>query len=458
MRAFVFALALGAALPSEAAVVAVNHLRVWQAPDHTRLVFDLSGSLEHRVFTLANPDRIVIDMDNARLQGSLPKIETSGPVLAGLRAGNRDGQGLRIVLDLKRPAEPRSFVLKPYGQYGHRLVVDLHDAVVAEALPATEPAPAPIMIPAPAPQRAQELVVAIDAGHGGEDPGAIGRRYRTREKDVVLAIARELQKLVAAAPGMRAVMIRDGDYYVGLRKRIEKAHKYKADVFVSIHADSVGSRHARGSSVYALSERGATNEAAKVLADKENAADLIGGADIDNADDLLMKVLVDMTQTATITDSLGLGEDILDALRRIGPLHSSNVAQAGFMVLKSPHIPSVLVETAFISNPEEERRLRDRAHQRRIAQGIFAGLKRAEERLRSRRAPAAPIAQQAASDPGMPQPSPVREHVVKPGETLSAIARQYDIHVDALRFLNNLGDNDLSVGSRLRIPARDKEI
>lgn len=462
MRAFLFVLLLGTALPSAAAVVAVNQLRVWQAPDHTRLVFDVGGALEHRVFTLTNPDRIVIDMDNARLQGSLPQVDAGGSVLAGLRAGDRGAQGLRIVLDLKRPAQPRSFVLKPYGQYGHRLVVDLHDAVVAEALPPDEPTaasilPTPARVPAPAPAsgRPLELVVAIDAGHGGEDPGAIGRRYRTREKDVVLAIARELQRLVAATPGMRPVMIRDGDYYVGLRERIKKAHRYQADVFVSIHADSVGNRHARGSSVYALSERGATNEAAKVLADKENAADFVGGADIDNKDDLLMKVLVDMTQTATISDSLGLGGDILDALRRIGPLHSSNVGQAGFMVLKSPHIPSVLVETAFISNPEEERKLRDRAHQRRIARGIFAGLRRAEERLRARRAPAL---QQAASNPAAIEARGAREHVVQPGETLAAIARQYDIHVDALRFSNNLSDNNLSVGLRLLIPARDGEI
>ncbi len=451
-----FALLLGTALPGEAGVVALNHLRVWQAPDHTRLVFDVSGALEHRVFTLTNPDRIVIDLDNARLQGSLPAVGTDGPVLAGLRAGDRGAEGLRIVLDLKRPAQPRSFVLKPYGQYGHRLVVDLHDAVVAEAAPSTAPALTPVVpVPAPVPQRPQELIVAIDAGHGGEDPGAIGRRYRTREKDVVLAIARELQKLVAAAPGMRPVMIRDGDYYVGLRERIKKAHRHQADVFVSIHADSVGNRHARGSSVYALSERGATNEAAKVLADKENAADYVGGTDIDDKDDLLMKVLVDMTQTATISDSLSLGDDILGALRRVGPLHSSNVAQAGFMVLKLPHIPSVLVETAFISNPDEERKLRDRAQQRRIAQGIFAGLKRAEERLRARRAPATPALQQAASNPAATESSGAREHVVQPGETLAAIARMYDIHVDVLRFINNISDNDLLVGSRLRIPADD---
>jgi N-acetylmuramoyl-L-alanine amidase len=457
-----FALLVGVALPGEAAVVAVNHLRVWQAPDHTRLVFDVGGALEHRVFTLTNPDRIVIDMDNARLQGRLPVVDTGGPMLAGLRAGDRGTQGLRIVLDLKRAAVPRSFVLKPYGQYGHRLVVDLHDAVVAEAVPSTAPMLTPTNpVPTPVLQRPQELIVAIDAGHGGEDPGAIGRRYRTREKDVVLAIARELRKLVAAAPGMRPVMIRDGDYYIGLRERIKKAHRHQVDVFVSIHADAVGNRHARGSSVYALSERGATNEAAKVLADKENAADYVGGTDIDDKDDLLMKVLVDMTQTATISDSLSLGGDILDALRTIGPLHSSNVGQAGFMVLKLPHIPSVLVETAFISNPEEERKLRDRAQQRRIAQGIFAGLKRAEERLRARRAPVAPALQQAAAaaaSAGATETRGAREHVVQPGETLAAIARHYDIHVDALRFLNNLGDSDLSVGLRLLIPARDGKI
>lgn len=421
--------------------VTVRNLRQWQAPDHTRLVFDLSAPIEHRLSTLKDPHRIVIDMDNARLSGPLPAHASASPVLAGVRSADSDN-GLRIVLDLKAEARPRSFVLKPYGDYGHRLVIDLMDTgAAAEDDTRTEP-----VRREPQPQR--DLVVAIDAGHGGEDPGAIGRKQRTREKDVVLAIARELAKLVAAAPGMKAVLIRDGDYYIGLRERIKKAHRHQADVFISIHADAVPgvSRSARGASVYALSERGATSEAARVLADKENAADLIGGTANDK-DDLLLKVLVDMTQTATIGDSLDLGSDLLTSLKAVGPLHHDTVAQAGFMVLKSPHIPSVLVETAYISNPEEESKLRDKAYQRRLAEGIFEGLQRAAPRLLARRGTVAP---QHAAAPT----AGAREHVVKNGETLAAIAKQYDIHVETLRFINSLGAKDPPAGRRLRIPPK----
>ncbi len=438
--------------------VSVHNLRLWQAPDHARLVFDLSGSLDHRLSQEKGPERIVVEMDNARLSDQLAPLDVGNSIIAAVRAAESPGGPLRITLELKRPVRANAFVLKPYGQYGHRLVIDLFDEVAVEAAPEPEPRAAlparPLLVP-------KDLIVAIDAGHGGEDPGAIGRRWRTREKDVVLAIARELQKLVNAAPGMKAVMIRDGDYYVGLRERIRKAQRQNADVFVSIHADSVAGRQARGSSVYALSLRGATNEQARVLADKENAADLVGGAGFDDRDDLLLKVLVDMTQTATIGDSLGLGGDVLGALRQHNSLHNSNVLQAGFMVLKSPSIPSILVETAFISNPDEERKLRDHGFQRRMAEGIFHGLKRAAPRLIARRGsggemlqaatPAAPAASVA------PLPGPAggsREHVVKAGETLSAIARLYDIHIDALRFLNNIYDNNLAVGARLRIPAR----
>ena len=427
-------------LSGQAGAVGVQNLRLWQAPDHVRLVFDLSGPLDHRLFTLKDPARIVIDMDNARITGALPPVDANNPIIAGLRSGDRGDNAVRIVIDLKAEIQPRTFLLKPFGEYGHRLVIDLVDTkAVAEeakldALPATA-APAPVN---------RDLIVAIDAGHGGEDPGAIGRRYRTREKDVVLAIARELENLVATAPGMKPVMIRDGDYYVGLRERIRKANRHGADVFISIHADSIPGRHARGSSVYVLSERGATNEAAKVLADKENAADMIGGAGLGDRDDLLLRVLVDMTQNATIGDSLDLGADMLSSLRQVGPLHYAAVAQAGFMVLKSPHIPSVLVETAFISNPDEERKLRDRASQRRIAQGIFSGLQRATPRLLARRGTPTQL---AASHDG-------RDYVVKTGDTLVSIARQHAIDVDALRFLNDIRDNNLPVGTRLRIPLK----
>ncbi|MDH5486831.1 MAG: N-acetylmuramoyl-L-alanine amidase [Gammaproteobacteria bacterium] len=426
-----------------AETVSVNNLRVWRAPDHTRVVFDVSGPLEHRLFTLENPHRIVVDMLDARLQGSLPEVETGGPLITSVRSGMPEEGPLRIVLDLKAEARARSFMLKPAGPYGHRLVIDLHD-IKSNQDDSTSSRDIAIS-PPPARPVPRERIVAIDAGHGGEDPGAVGRRYRTREKDVTLAIARDLAKLVAKTPGMRAVLIRNGDYYVSLRQRYEKARRMRADVFISIHADAVPSRRAYGSSVYALSEKGASNAMARQLADKENASDLIGGVSLNDKDDMLAQVLLDLSHNRTIQDSLSLGEDILTELQRVGPVHLRNVAQAGFAVLKSPDIPSVLVETAFISNPSEEKKLRSSAYQEKLAASMFRGI----QRFLKRAPQTSPVPVQAAiSSSELP-----REHVVRKGDTLVSIARKYDIHIDALRFINNLWDADLPVGLRLRIPA-----
>ncbi len=442
-----------------AAPVSVHNLRLWQAPDSTRLVFDLSGPLEHRLSTLSDPERIVIEMDNARLQDGLAPLDVSQSYIAAVRAADPVDGKLRITLELRRPVRAHDFVLKPYGQYGYRLVIDLNDEVVAKALPDPEPRAAP---PAREVLAPRDLVVAIDAGHGGEDPGAIGRRYRTHEKDVVLAIARELYKLVAAEPGMKPVMIRDGDYFLSLKKRTRKARDNGADVFISIHADAVRGRQARGSSVYAVSARGASSALAKSLADDGNSSDWIGGVSREDLDTDVNRLLGDLAKDATIGDSLMLGGDMLGPMRVVGPLHSARVGQAGFMVLKSP-IPSVLIETAFISNPDEERKLRDRNFQQSMAKSIFSGLKRSTPRLLARRGAGHETMRAAA-----PTPTPIpstqatqaltvsrgQEHVVKAGETLSAIARLYDIHVDVLRFLNDIRSNDLPVGLKLRIPAR----
>jgi N-acetylmuramoyl-L-alanine amidase len=463
IRKFLLAVILLFPLLCIAGPVSVHNLRLWQAPDNTRLVFDLSGPLEHRLSTLNDPERIVIDMDNARLQDGLAALDVSQSYIAAIRAADQANGKLRITLELKRPVRSHSFMLKPYGQYGHRLVVDLNDEVVAKALPDPEPRAAP---PAREVLAPRDLVVAIDAGHGGEDPGAIGRRYRTREKDVVLAIARELYKLVAAEPGMKPVMIRDGDYFIPLAKRTRKARNNGADVFISIHADAVRGSQARGSSVYALSTRGASSTLAKLLADDENSSDWTGGVSIDDLEPDVTRVLGDMALDATIGDSLVLGHDMLGSMRAVGPLHSTRPGQAGFMVLKST-IPSVLIETAFISNPDEERKLRDRGFQQRMAKSIFSGLKRSTPRLIARRgtgneavraaAPAhasIPSTQTAQAVPA----SGAREHIVKPGETLSAIARLYDIHVEALRFLNGIQGSDLAVGTKLQVPSRGGEL
>ncbi|MEK7207526.1 MAG: N-acetylmuramoyl-L-alanine amidase [Pseudomonadota bacterium] len=426
----------------------MQHLRLWRAPDHTRLVFDTSGPVEHHLFLLQDPHRIVIDIEDARVQGSLPELDTNGSLLAAVRTGKSESGSLRVVLDLKGETKPRSFALKPAGEYGHRLVVDLYDAkALDEEVKPSVPAPEKTL---PRKPETRDLIVAIDAGHGGEDPGAVGRRYRTREKDVTLAIAQELAKLVAQTPGMRPMLIRNGDYYVGLRERFSKARRQRADVFVSIHADAVPGRQAHGSSVYALSERGASNAMARQLADKENASDLIGGVSINDKDDMLAKVLLDLSHNRTIQDSVSLGDDVLAELRRVGPVHMGQVAQAGFAVLKSPDIPSVLVETAFISNPSEEKKLRTPAFQQQLAKGIFQGIKRFLARTATTRTPTV----EAANEPREPSP---REHVVRKGETTASIARQYNIHVDALRFLNDLSDTNPPVGLRLRIPPRNRD-
>lgn len=434
-RVFLLLCVLSFPLAGRAGIVSVENLRMWPAPDYTRLVFDLSGPVDYRLFTLKDPNRVVVDIDNARIVKPLPTRAAGNPIIADLRSSEHGANSVRIVIDLKTATQPRTFLLKPAGEYGHRLVIDLYDIKAAQAQARLEAQPAP--------RDSRNLVVAIDAGHGGDDPGAIGHLYHTREKDVVLAIARDLDKLVAADPTMKPIMTRTGDYYVPLKERRRLARG--ADVFISIHADSMPGRvnHAHGSSVYALSEKGATTALAKALADDENASDWIGGVNLDNVDNDVGKVLGELTKSATISDSLELGDDMLPALRKVAPLHTDTVGQAGFVVLKSP-VPSVLIETAFISNPSDERKLRDKHFQERMARGIYAGLKRAEPWLLARRGVPLNTARAAAG----------QEYVVRRGDTLSAIARAHDIQVDTLRSTNNLKDNSLPVGLRLRIPPR----
>jgi N-acetylmuramoyl-L-alanine amidase len=443
--------------------VVVQNLRMWRAPDNTRLVFDLSGEVNHQVFVLQSPHRIVIDLDNAQFKGALPQVEMDNPLLASIRNGRPEGKTLRFVLDLKQSVNPRSLVLRPAGQYGHRLVIDLLDpeaqaqemSEVEQAI-ATTPPETPVtpdivpetapVEPTPAPALVRrDWVVAIDAGHGGEDPGAIGRKYRTREKDVTLAIARELARQINRENGMRAVLVRDGDYYVGLQSRYMKAKRERADAFVSIHADSLpGKRVAYGSSVFALSLKGSTNVLARALADQENYSDVIGGVDLSDKPPDVVRTLLDLSLDKKIEHSIQMGQDVLTELARIGRVHSPRVAQAGFAVLKEPEIPSILVETAFISTPAEERRLRDPAYQRQMATAILKGVKRYLMRTGE---PMAPSSQLASRSP--------REHVVRTGDTLGSIARQYNVSIDVLRFLNELTSDDVAIGSRLRLPAQD---
>lgn len=356
---------LGAPLAGHADLV---DFRLSSDRERTRLVFDLTGSVNHSLFTLKSPERVVIDIEDVNLRTAL-QAGNRRSLLRDIRNAPRNGDDLRVVLDLNEAVTPKSFLLRPDGDAGYRLVIDLYkqrETSVAK----------PVMkaLPEPDPGELRDIVIAIDAGHGGKDPGARGYRG-TSEKDVALAIARKLARLVEKERGMQPVLIRDGDYYIGLRERIEKAREHKADLFVSIHADAFRDTDASGSSVYALSLRGASSEAAQWLANRENASELIGGVSLDDKDDVVASVLLDLSQTATIQASLDVGSEVLSELGQYNRLHRSHVQQAGFMVLKSPDIPSILVETAFISNPAEERKLTDVRYQAKIAGAILNGVK-----------------------------------------------------------------------------------
>lgn len=440
-------------IPGQAAAVSIKNLRIWRAPDHTRLVFDLSGPLQHKIFSLKNPDRVVIDIDNAALTRPLPRIKYDGPIVSNVRTGKRAKGVFRIVFDLKRKSLPKAFVLKPFQKYGYRLVIDFdHGDKLAKS--AKVPLRSILQPPGktrktPAPTRStirrKNIVIIIDAGHGGEDPGAIGRRYRTYEKRVVLNIARDLKKLIDKEPGMEAKLTRNGDYFVPLPKRALMAQEARASAFISIHADSLPKKRARGASVYALSQRGSTSRLAKHLAKQENVSDFIGGVS-KSEDPLVHMVLVDMNQTTTIVDSLELGRDIIRSLAPVGHLHSRKVEQAGFAVLKSPVVPSVLVETAFISNPAEEKKLRTRYFQKRMARGIFNGIKRYVKRKGLRPSPRA-VSRNTAS-----VTRKKRKYIVRRGDTLSQIARRYGVNADAIRLANNKNNTKLKTGESLLIP------
>ena len=391
--------------------------RVWPANDYTRVTFEAAQPIRHTLLLLSNPERLVLDLEDVEINEPLTslagKIGVSDPYVKAVRIGRFKAGVVRLVFDLKTEVKPQAFALPPVGEYGNRLVLDLypmeppdpllafldqHQALAGTSIdaqaplqPSAEPqkgtAPEDDAKPAAAsmsrdlrneirrsPAASTRLVtVAVDAGHGGEDPGARGRGG-TREKNVTLAIARKLKQRIDKEPNMRAVLIRDGDYFIPLGMRVQKARRINADLFVSVHADAFIKPHARGSSVFALSERGATSAAARWLAKRENEADLIGGVNLDVPDRYLKQTLLDLSQTATINDSLKLARAVLSELGEINTLHKNQVEQAGFAVLKSPDIPSILVETAFISNPEEESRLRSEHYQRKMADAIFSGI------------------------------------------------------------------------------------
>jgi N-acetylmuramoyl-L-alanine amidase len=416
-----------AAAPAVRAAV-VEGARVWRAPDHTRLVFDLRSPVEHKLLMLENPLRLVVDLPRSELSASFDGLDLDQTPIARVRSGIRDGGDLRIVLDLKRQVRPRSFVLRANDRYGERLVLDLYDA---SARSAATPPPA---------RSDRDIVVAIDAGHGGEDPGAIGPGG-LKEKHVVLSIARELKAYLDREPGFRGELVRTGDYYVAHKQRRERARRNQADLFVSIHADAFRSPQPSGGSVYALSQRGATSASAAFLAEKENGADLMGGISLDDKDDLLAEVLTDLSMTASLDESLRIGEHVLQHMGRVTRLHKKRVEQAGFLVLKSPDVPSLLIETGFISNPDDARKLNTSSYRRKLSNAIGEAIVSYYE--------TAPPPGTLLASRGARQP---REHVIARGDTLSGIAQRYRVSVASIKQTNGLRGNTIRAGQRLQIP------
>ena len=442
MRLFAIGLVCLMASSAYGATIDVKGIRTWSAPDHTRVVLDIDRPVEYALFVLRDPDRVVVDLRGARLLKRVPGARPGDRLLSRIRAAQRkraerrarDGikNDLRVVLDMKQRVRPKSFLLKPNSKYGHRLVIDVYpvggeaDRTVVRKQGADG-----------APKGSREVVVAVDAGHGGEDPGAM-TRSGIREKDVVLAISRALKRRIDRTAGMRAVLIRNGDYYVGLRRRTEIARRQGADLFVSVHADSFRDPRVSGSSVYVLSRRGASSEAARWLAQQENASDFVGGVSIDDKDDLLASVLVDLQQTATLNASAEVGGQVLTSLGRAGRRHKRRIEQAGFLVLKSPDIPSILIETGFLTNPSDAKRLSNSKHQEKVARAILDGILRYFDRN---------------PPPGTTFAS-ARRHTIVRGETLSEIAVKYRVSVERLRAANLINGSIIRVGDVLRIPGR----
>jgi N-acetylmuramoyl-L-alanine amidase len=454
MKKCLLALLLLLFLAAEVAADAeINGVRSWTAPDRTRLVFDMSNTVEYELMDFEGMNHVSLRMKQSALKAEMPQFK-SHKLIESIRSDAREGDVL-VSIGLRSDVKLKSFQLDPNGPYGHRLVLDLYASSPDETQEADTPAPAVASAPSASKPvhdkpvltledvRGRDIVIAIDAGHGGEDSGAVGYRG-TYEKKVVLQIAKKLKELVDAEPGMKGVLVRTGDYYIPLRKRMQIARKHRADFFVSIHADAFRDKRARGSSVFVLSNKGASSEAARWLANSENQADLVGGVSLDDKDNVLASVLLDLSQAATMQVSHEVAQQTASNLGRIGKMHSRNVQKARFMVLKSPDIPSMLVETAFISNPEEEQKLRDPKHQKRIAKAVLTGI-----RTYFHNSPP-PGTWLASRD----KVQPAGQYVIAPGDTLSAIATRHEVSLAQLKNINKLESNLIRVGQVLKIPGK----
>jgi N-acetylmuramoyl-L-alanine amidase len=479
----VLACAVAVAAAPTATSPTVKAVRIWGGPDSTRVIFELTAPVDYRLFQLSKPDRVVIDLDNGDFGKDVAAKPGKGAV-KDMRIGHYQGKA-RVVLDLDQSAHAKSFLLNPTAQYGYRLIVDL-------GTPDTKPSQIVRTIDTDiAHGTPRPVVIAIDAGHGGDDPGARGKGG-TLEKNVTLEVAKDLAALIDAQSGMRAVLTRKGDYYVPLKKRFQIAREHKADLFVSIHANSCPDYcDARGASVWVLDPHGKQSEAGRWLAKSENASDLIGGVSLDNKNPTLASVLLDLSQGASMHAAHEVGGDVLAALGKIGPLYRNTVQGANFVVLRSPDVPSILVETAFISNRDGEQRLDNRKGRGQLAQAILTGVKQyfettpppgtwlAEQRnqrlnLTADATTRLAVANRAAPDartgiadpplPATPGPAPATVpdnalrsmHKVARGETLSGIAQQYGISMNALRSVNAnkvQTGGGIQVGQVLLIPS-----
>jgi N-acetylmuramoyl-L-alanine amidase len=413
----------------------IESVRLWRAPDKTRLVLDLSSTVEHNIFSLQNPNRLVVDLSDSRIKTTFEGLELRNTPIAGIRAAVRNKTDVRVVLDLSGTVSPKSFTLPANEQYSNRLVIDLFDnkRVISRTLDELVK------------KKDRRIIVAIDAGHGGEDPGALGPR-RVREKVVVLQLAKKIKKLFDGNPNFQGELVRSGDYYLAHRKRTQIARDKQADFFISIHADAFTDPSAHGASVYALSTTGATSEQARYLADKENRADLIGGASslsLDGRDEVLAGVLLDLSMNATLRRSLDAGSYVLKNMGTVARLHKKKVEQAGFLVLKSPDIPSLLLETGFISNPNEAQKLSTSGYQNKMAQAIFEGI---EQYFLDNPPPGTLLAKNGNRVD--------RIYVVAPGDTLSEIAVRFNVSMKKIKRYNKMSSNKIRVGKKIKIPPR----
>jgi N-acetylmuramoyl-L-alanine amidase len=411
-----------------AAATNVKDIRLSSHDGYLRLVFDLDKSVDHSIFTLNKPERIVLDLKNTRMVHGMVDRVGANSMIRRIRSGVQNNDDLRVVFDLQHEVKPRSFILGPSAKSGHRLVLDLHtEKANAAVTKKTEPTK----------KQLRDVIIAIDAGHGGKDPGATGKKG-TKEKTVTLQMAQRLQKKINQQKGMKAVLTRKNDRYMRLRDRIHKARDYHADMMISLHADSFPDPRARGSSVYALSVDGASSETAKLLAEKENAADMLfGDVNLAVEDEMVKEVLFDLSLTGNIQSSLDIGDEILQQIKHVNRVHKKQVQQAGFAVLKAPNIPSVLLEAAFISNPREEKNLKSSAHQEKVANAVSKGV----ANYFARKAP-----------PGTWLSASAAEYKVRSGDTLGSIAKKYKTSIENLRARNAMYTSNLNAGQVLKIP------